>query len=704
MTTVCIVGPSSARSLSDALRRALSGIPQLKIGEYVTLDSPQPLPTATAYLAILPKRLNEAASLVRKLLFESDVAERAAFLSVPHHSHILRTCGHLRLLAPGGTDLYLQLPLSRHRLRDLTQRLRRLEPGNVTRLREVVKAQSKPRQTTVAALDELASVPYGDDERLVDEHAILSVDPGAKRYRAAYSYQRTLDHYYLATNFPPAGEQRQTILVIDDRPGKIERELHTLAMATNTTFLVSQDWSSFLNSLTSSPRPIELTGSWSIIGPSGKASDVVGVPRRQDVDAVLVDLLFEGRKRGIEAIRVLTERWPEIPSFLLTWSEEPDVMAEAMRASGACGFVSKRRLLRLPYELNRFLYQEISPLLPHLADTSNGGSAQLRRRLIGLVRLWRAQPAILWHGEKTFHAVEHAIEHHLSVWQLANHLLAYTWNDIRNTGPKYTAEDLFRFLVSLWLHDIGCKGDSEHQSAPVVRACHAALTGRLIRADYELYGLTAEESEDIALLCEFHQSGTPFDKQSNVKPEMKKLFGTQVLCTDRPELAPWAALLRLLDQIDIQWRRVGSEAVLRSKLKTLKNDIRFYAQCKRTPEEQAYACWLRQQPDHMDKHSAVSSVRLHVAAAPPGSQGRLGKPIQWFLWPRYTYRTCSERARRHYGADGIADYVLKEWDETGQYVELLGLSLPSEPPPSHIGSSSAWVWGSQTATVGGCGE
>jgi hypothetical protein len=538
------------------------------------------------------------------------------------------------------------------------------------------------------SLDELAG--GGTAGRLRYEHDVMRSNSDADRFMAIYDYQTKLDHYYLCGSRARPGEKRRRLLIIDDHPEYVQERLQRLADATCDELLIASDWDGCLRALVPGTGRPRLNGKCKRLVQDTKEPVTVDIPGLERLDGVLVDLLFEGKQSGLEAIRVLGERCPEIPSWLLTWSEEPDVMAEVMRDSDACGFVSKRRLLRLPHELDHFLYDEISPLLPCLADREIKGSLMLRRRLIGLIRLWKAYPAILWHGEKTFHAAEHAIEHHLSLWRLANMLLAETWQDV--TRHSYGAPDLFRFLIALWLHDIGCKGDSEYQHAPRVRACHAPLGGRLIRANWKLYGLQSPEVEDIALLCEFHQSGTPFIKSSDVKPEMRKFFHhRKPLCEAHPRLAPWAALLRILDQIDNQWRRVGGDPVYRSKKATLRNDQRFYDRYNRNPES-AYADWLGKQSEHLTKHRAVSAVTLHITHAPADTLGREGDPIQWFFWPGYTYRDPKAARRWHYGRNGIAMYVLKEWAQTGQFVERLGISLPLYAPPKQVGPEVRWVW------------
>jgi len=599
----------------------------------------------------------------------------------------------LQLLFEAFEPRYLRLPLCQSQIRAaIAQALSDKEAETCWRrdwqrvkvALEGLRAQlpgSPSAQDNWFSLDRLAAT--GPSERLMAEHEIMRANSDAGRFMAIWEYQTKLDHYYLASCRPPLQDGPRRFLIIDDHPDRIRDKLSALTKATGDEFLIARDWRGCLEKLKPGARKLRLPGDCQRIGPTDSKQEKCKMPSFRELDGILVDLLFEGAVSGLTAIRVLSERHPEIPAFLMTWSEEPDVMAQAVRESNACGFVSKRRLFRLPYEVDRFLFGEISPLLPHLGPV-------LGRRLVGLIRLWKSCPGTLWHGEKTFHAAEHAIEHHTSLWRLANTLLARTWDDIRRKGC--TASDLFRFFVSLWLHDIGCKGDAEYQYAPVVRKYHAPLSGRLIRSKPELYDLRRSESDHVALLCEYHQSGTPFVKMSDAKRRMQSFFPRGALYEVAPHLAPWAALLRILDQIDNHWKRVGGESVYRSKCETLRNDQAFYAR-----RSHGYAGWLQEQETlHLPKHRAISGVTICVARAPDDAVGHDGHPVQWHFWPGYAYESKHAARQWHYGDDGVALYVLDEWAVTGRFVECLGLCLPKDPPPSHVGQDVEWVWNDRT--------
>lgn len=59
----------------------------------------------------------------------------------------------------------------------------------------------------------------------------------------------------------------------------------------------------------------------------------------RDLDLVLLDLALPGRP-GLEALRELRERHPDVPVAIVSAENDPDVVRRALRA-GACGFIPK---------------------------------------------------------------------------------------------------------------------------------------------------------------------------------------------------------------------------------------------------------------------------------------------------------------------------------------------------------------------------
>ena len=76
------------------------------------------------------------------------------------------------------------------------------------------------------------------------------------------------------------------------------------------------------------------------------------LPEHRDLDLVLLDLGLPGRP-GLEALRELRSRYPEVPVAIVSASEEPGIVRRAL-AEGACGFLPKSSppaLLRQAVEL-----------------------------------------------------------------------------------------------------------------------------------------------------------------------------------------------------------------------------------------------------------------------------------------------------------------------------------------------------------------
>ncbi len=73
---------------------------------------------------------------------------------------------------------------------------------------------------------------------------------------------------------------------------------------------------------------------------ASNADDALGlVPEHRDLDLVLLDLELPGRP-GLDALRELRQRFPEVPVAIVSGNEEPAVVRRALDA-GACGFVPK---------------------------------------------------------------------------------------------------------------------------------------------------------------------------------------------------------------------------------------------------------------------------------------------------------------------------------------------------------------------------
>lgn len=497
-------------------------------------------------------------------------------------------------------------------------------------------------------------------------------------------FQSKLDLYYLAIARRNR-DQIRTFVAIEDNVSAIRKSLEFLADATDDCFYVTKngDQSHRLYDLLKKKEHCDRNDDefdWS----KDIEFDAIGkVPSRKiEPDAILVDLMLKNASgellEGEEVVRHLQEHFPSLPIIVVTKSEEPDVLTRCVKLRGADRVVPKRRLLRLPYTLASYLHEEISHLLAELDESPlKDHNVPLSRRLIGAFRTWNIYPGILWHGEKTVHCAEHTLEHTLGLWKLANELLISAWahmNDFRTTVGKlpYQSKDLFRFYMSLWLHDIGSKGTEAYQMADQVRERHSWISAELLHRNPEIYMLQrGEEVDVIELLCGYHQSCAPFREGDPTKATVKGLFHQsleEIEKNSRWNLMAWTALLRLLDAIEHNWRRVGNEHLYRSKKATIAIDAKYYRERGDvSPEAKRYADMLDGQDVHMRKHMSVKNVTIRTKIITETVNDETDEKRNVLLfWPEYEFAD-EESAKKFFKV--IGTYALTEWYATGKSLE-----------------------------------
>ena len=85
------------------------------------------------------------------------------------------------------------------------------------------------------------------------------------------------------------------------------------------------------------------TSDMDFAGGAGSVDEAIQAIERSQPDVVLVDLHVPPRS-GIDLIRRLGERWPEIRAVVLTVERDEDLVLEAMNA-GAAGYITKETSL-----------------------------------------------------------------------------------------------------------------------------------------------------------------------------------------------------------------------------------------------------------------------------------------------------------------------------------------------------------------------
>ena len=221
--------------------------------------------------------------------------------------------------------------------------------------------------------------------------------------------------------------------------------------------------------------------------------------------------------------------------------------------------------------------------------------------------------------------VEHTIEHSRSIWRLLNDLYKQGALDVLLTGENKKTL-FYSLLLSIWLHDIGYKGERRIATPFLVRKNHPLISGELIWRDYRYstkddrerrdlldsqYFSEFENSDELkkivqftSLISAFHKRGSPVDVdmvnllgEENILDDFKypstmkflndltskhRLEGKIMYLgefadndSEADQLKYAAALLRVLDSIDKGVHRVGRVSEEDAQMQTTIEDTLY---------------------------------------------------------------------------------------------------------------------------------
>ena len=354
-------------------------------------------------------------------------------------------------------------------------------------------------------------------------------------------------------------------------------------------------------------------------------------------DLILVDMyLGEEQPDGIEILNNLTEVCPEVPAFVLSISDDFEVIHKAAKA-GADYYIIKNQVFSLPFVYYKYL-ENVGKILNCFQDES------YKRNLLGNIRYWHFKKNLLWFGDKCYHMIDHSFKHTLDDWNHLNQVLVPLinkrskkkffkkyWdrdndengNDDEN-NKELTDELLYSFCMAIWLHDIGHKGSSHHGEPHLIRDNHGYIAGELILKYPEVFNIIDKDNyyknfdfsdvsaveavygrnrkgltlyEMIALFAMYHKSNAPIAEESYIrlrgshkripidyyknkepKPEniltLEKILERRDPTIKEPFLR-LTALFRFIDSIDIRAIRVGDITERELKEKVIMNDKRY---------------------------------------------------------------------------------------------------------------------------------
>jgi CheY-like chemotaxis protein len=214
----------------------------------------------------------------------------------------------------------------------------------------------------------------------------------------------------------------------------------------------------------------------------------------KDFDFILVDIyLGEDEPNGIELIKLLTAKYPNIPSFALSVSDDFSIMKDAIK-EGADYYILKNQIFSLLYVYYTYL-KEIGEILEFLKDE------KYKKNLLGNIRYWTFKKDLLWFGDKCYHMIDHSFKHTLDDWKNMNKVLVPLLRENPKDESKKPLLDLdddllYSFCMAVWLHDIGHKGTDVHGEPHLIRDNHGYIAGELILRYPELFRIKEKEKDD----------------------------------------------------------------------------------------------------------------------------------------------------------------------------------------------------------------
>lgn len=87
-------------------------------------------------------------------------------------------------------------------------------------------------------------------------------------------------------------------------------------------------------------KVIEKESDMLVCGEAGTANEAVSVIAREKPDIVVADISLDGEASGLDLVRAITERFPEVSSLVLSMHDESVYAERAIRA-GARGYITK---------------------------------------------------------------------------------------------------------------------------------------------------------------------------------------------------------------------------------------------------------------------------------------------------------------------------------------------------------------------------
>lgn len=145
---------------------------------------------------------------------------------------------------------------------------------------------------------------------------------------------------------------------------------------------------------------------------------------------------------------------------------------------------------------------------------------------------------------------DHYMGHVENLLQILNHLIS------EDAARRFNSMEVFVLYCAIYLHDIGLLSvDAREMELESIRREHHSLSRRYIYEHSQALALTSQEAELVASVCDAHN-----------RPDLAHLEKIVSAGPWEIRLSFLAALLRLLDALDIDFSRTPALFSLRSDL------------------------------------------------------------------------------------------------------------------------------------------
>lgn len=444
-----------------------------------------------------------------------------------------------------------------------------------------------------------------DQERLKRFHGISSEE---KSMQFFLSYQCCWEYLYA---YFEGKDKEKKVLWIENNPDVIKKEAEILR-------------SGFFDDIEFRSEEIEEL--------YGKLQNDSNRDEYDKYDLVLIDMHLGTTQSGKDFLRVLSQKYPHIPAFIVSASEDQELISRTLK-EGADYYILKKYAISIPHYFRKFHNR-----IGKIASLIENG--QLRRNLIGNIRRWRLNKESIWFGDKCYHMINHSYNHAENDWQLMNQLFPVFYKKL-----SVTDEDIYCLSMATWLHDIGHSGNEQYGEPHNIRDAHSVISAELILKHPEHYGVYGFDEknlspyrytafrhpktalqcikermscfgvvkslykgndigeiqkninentilEKIALMCIYHSSKFPIDEEDVKKITKKRSLSLECYenlnrKTEPIHLASIASqmgdenilratsILRFVDALDHNKNRVGDSTSRSIKIETIRRDLKY---------------------------------------------------------------------------------------------------------------------------------